>query len=399
VTLDSMTPTRRTVSLPLLLAVFVVVGLNLRPAIAAIPPVLDDIENDLGLSSTAAGLLTSIPVLCMGLLAPPAHRLAHRIGAHRVVLLALTLLTIGQAARIASESAVLLYLSTLVSGAGIAGTATVIPSLVRRNLPDRAGLGTATYSVALSLGASAAAVFSAPMADWLGGWANSLATWSVLAAVALVGWVVIAPRLAPEVDAATRSNTTASRLPWGSRTAWLVAGYLAGNALIFYSILTWLAPMYRDLNWSAGRAGALLGLFNLVQAGGMFVFPLVADRFRDRRPLFVIASICVVTGIVAIVAAPTALAWPASVVLALGSGGGFALTLLLLVDYAPSAQDAPRLSAFVFLVSYGVGSLGPIVLGAFRDLTDSSRVGFIALAVIGVAQLALTATFRRDRTL
>ena len=52
------------------LAVVVGVALNLRPAIAAVPPVLEAIQRDLGLSATAAGLLTALPVVCMGAFAP-----------------------------------------------------------------------------------------------------------------------------------------------------------------------------------------------------------------------------------------------------------------------------------------------------------------------------------------
>ncbi|MGV8455825.1 hypothetical protein ACV34Z_35205, partial [Pseudomonas aeruginosa] len=50
---------------------------------------LNQVRDDTGLSAAAAGLLTTAPVLCLGLFAPLAPRLARRIGAERSVLLIL----------------------------------------------------------------------------------------------------------------------------------------------------------------------------------------------------------------------------------------------------------------------------------------------------------------------
>ena len=68
-----------------LLMVVVGVALNLRPAIAAVPPLLDTIQSDLGLSATGAGLLTALPVVCMGLFAPAGAALARRVGREAAV--------------------------------------------------------------------------------------------------------------------------------------------------------------------------------------------------------------------------------------------------------------------------------------------------------------------------
>jgi CP family cyanate transporter-like MFS transporter len=63
----------------------VVVGLflatlALRPQILAIGPLLPLIRADLGLSASAASLLTTIPVLCLGLFAPIGPMIAARVG-------------------------------------------------------------------------------------------------------------------------------------------------------------------------------------------------------------------------------------------------------------------------------------------------------------------------------
>ena len=70
----------------LLLLGLILVALNLRPALSSMAPMLSEVSKTLGLSAAQAGLLTTLPVLCLGLFAPLAPVLARRFGAERVVL-------------------------------------------------------------------------------------------------------------------------------------------------------------------------------------------------------------------------------------------------------------------------------------------------------------------------
>ena len=58
----------------------VLVAANLRTLMASLPPLAETIRADLGLSSAWMGVLTTLPVLCMGLLAPVANQVARRVG-------------------------------------------------------------------------------------------------------------------------------------------------------------------------------------------------------------------------------------------------------------------------------------------------------------------------------
>ena len=57
-----------------LLAALFVAALALRPQLVGVGPLLPDIQEDLGVSHAVAGLLGTIPVLCMGVFAPAAAR-------------------------------------------------------------------------------------------------------------------------------------------------------------------------------------------------------------------------------------------------------------------------------------------------------------------------------------
>ena len=93
----------------------VLVAINLRPAAASIGPVLDRIESSTGLSSGWAGALTTLPVLCFGLLAPLAPALARRFGVQASLAGALCVLLAGMLMRLIPGVG-FLFLGTAVAG-------------------------------------------------------------------------------------------------------------------------------------------------------------------------------------------------------------------------------------------------------------------------------------------
>jgi len=55
-------------------------ALALRPQVVGAGPLIPEIRRDLGMSHAAAGLLGTIPVLCMGLFALAAGPFSRRVG-------------------------------------------------------------------------------------------------------------------------------------------------------------------------------------------------------------------------------------------------------------------------------------------------------------------------------
>src|SRR5699024_4842368 len=106
------------------------------------------IQQETGLSATAIGALTTLPVLCLGLFAPLAPWLTRRLGAERTLSLALLLLGGALVAR-ANTHPLPLYLGTLMVGAGIGIAGTLLPALVKRELPQGADILTGVYTMAL----------------------------------------------------------------------------------------------------------------------------------------------------------------------------------------------------------------------------------------------------------
>jgi MFS transporter, CP family, cyanate transporter len=366
----------------------VLVAANLRTTVASLPPLLALIERDLRLSGAAAGLLTALPVLCMALFAPLAHRFAHRYGREATALGSVLLVAAGNGLRVAGDVAPV-YAGTFLAGLGVAACGVVLPGVVKELFHGRPGAATGAYSVAMMLGAAVAASVSVPLERLLGSWPAALGAWGLPALVAAVVWLPVTLRV-NEREPAEESG--AGRLPWRSRAAWLLAGFLALQSSLAYAYMGWLSPAYESRGWSPAAAGALLGAHNVAQLAAALVLPALADRSTDRRPALAGAVGLTTLGSLWLFALPGVAPWVASTVLGLGLGGGFSLALVLLVDYAAGPAASSRLAAMAFLVCYSAAALAPVLVGALRDLTGGFGSPFGVLSVMAVAQLALVTT-------
>ncbi|MGN6300091.1 MAG: MFS transporter [Angustibacter sp.] len=384
----------------LMLAAILLVALNLRLAITSVPPLLERIGDELDLSRAWTGALTTLPVLCMGVFAPVAQRMAHRLGREQATAVAMSVLAVGTALRLGGDHLVPLYVGTLLAGFGIAVGGTIAPGIVKEYFPDHVGPVTAGYMLAMMGGAAAASAVSVPLANALGSWSASLASWTLLAVAATALTWPVARRAAAHRTASGAAVEQRLPLPWRHPTAWLVATYLALQSWQFYSQLTWVPPFYEAHGWSATRAGLLLSVFSAMQVVSGVAGPVVAHRVHDRRPLLAGSVLSVAVGLLGMLLAPEAAPWLWVALLGLGLGSGFALGLVLFADYSLTPAGSARLSALAFLISYSLAAAGPVVVGALRDATGSFRLPFTILLVMLVPQAAAAMLLhpRRPRT-
>jgi CP family cyanate transporter-like MFS transporter len=383
-----------------MLAAIMLVALNLRLANTSVPPLLERIGDDLGLSSAWTGALTTLPVLCMGVFAPVAQRMAQRYGREQATTVAMAVLAVGNLLRVGGDHVSLLYLGTLLAGFGIAVGGTIAPGVVKEYFPEHVGLVTAVYMLAMMGGAATASAVSVPLADGLGSWPGSLGAWAVLAVAATALMWPVARRAAAHRTASAAPAEERLPLPWRHPTGWLVAVYLALQSCQFYSELTWVPPFYESHGFSPTRAGLLLSVFSATQVVSGVVGPVIAHRLPDRRPLLAGSVVSVAVGLLGMLLAPEAAPWVWVGLMGLGLGAGFALGLVLFADYSLTPAASARLSAMAFLFSYSLAAVGPVMVGALRDATGSFRVPFTVLLVLLVPQglAALMLHPRRART-
>jgi CP family cyanate transporter-like MFS transporter len=363
------------------LVAIVLVALNLRPAVASVPPLADTIAGELHLTATATGLLTTLPVLCMGLFAPVGALAARRFGAEWVLAAAVALIAVGTALR-AVPTLAMLYGATV--GIGIAVAGALLPPLVRARFPDRLGPVTGLYTTGLIGGALLGASLTEPLRAATGlGWRAALALWALPALVALAVWSLV-PR-PPRADGTTAARPASA--PWRQRRVWYATLYMGGQSLLFYATLAWLAARYTEVGASAAEAGLLLGLFSAPQLVSALGLPVLAHRFGDVRP-WIAASVGTTGVSLALVAAvPNVAPWLWVSILGLGTGGMFSLALTILGGLGESPRESASASGHAFFVGYLVAAAGPVAAGALRDVTGGYAVPFAALAVFAVPVL------------
>ncbi|KLN32834.1 CynX/NimT family MFS transporter [Cellulosimicrobium cellulans] len=370
----------------------VLASLNLRPAVVSISPVLGEIRADLGLSAAAAGVLTTLPVLCFGLLAPLAPVLARRWGLERALFVSLVVLCVGFALRLVPETWGL-FAGTVVAGCAIGLGNVLLPALIKRDFADRIGLMTGLYSMALSGGAALAAGLTLPIATAAGlDWRGALATWGVLAVLGVLVWV---PRaLRPDLAGATSFGAgagagVARSAVWRSPLAWAVTVVMGMQSLSFYAVNAWLPEIMVALGRTPEAGGWLLALCNLAGILGSFVTPVLAGRMRRQRGIGIVLVVLVGSGLLGLALAPGAAAlWV--VLVGLGQGGGISLALTLMALRARDAAHTSELSGMAQSAGYLLAATGPLGLGLAHDATGTWTLPLLLLvAAAGVQGVAV----------
>lgn len=389
-------------SLPAWVVVVVVlaVGLNLRASLGSVPPLLQDMNRDLHLSNTAAGFLTSLAVVFMGLCAPLGQRLGARIGAELATGLCMVLLAAAGVVRVLPLGTGLLFASVAVAGAAMGGASALMPSLIAHHVPTIRGLAMGIYSAGLAMGVAIAAGTAVPLEHLLGGWRPALAAWGVIAAAAAALWLLLAPRLRRGAAGAPPDALVIDhRMPWRSVTAWWVTMFTTVNMVVGFSGLAWVTPLYVSLGMTGQESANRFVVFQVVQLATMLTLPPLTDHTRDRRPLLGFVCACTALGIAILLVDPVGMSIPAMLFFGAGVGGGSTLGLLLIVDTTTTQPDAARLGAMVLLVGFLAGAAGPVVLGLLRDLTGSFAPGYTVMLVLSLLLLACTGAYRPGRTI
>lgn len=363
----------------------ILVALNLRPALSSVAPVLPEIMRDTGLSSAGASLLTTAPVLCLGLFGPLAPVAARWMSSERVVFLFMAVLVVGLLLRGAGTVPALLIGSVLI-GVGIGIVNVLLPALIKKDFARSAALMTGVYTMALSTGAALASGLTVPLSKLLAGsWAWALAAWVLPVLAAMVAWL---PRLrdAPEAGAGQRLPL---RGLWTNALAWQVTLFMGLQSALAYCVFGWLAPILRDRGMSDVGAGALVSVSIVAQVVAALITPVAATRGRDQRPAVVVSMALNMGGLLGCVFGPTSIALLWAIVLGVGQGASFALALTLIVLRAPDARTAGQLSSMAQGVGYCLAATGPLLVGLLHGWTGSwSALGILFLAIGTGALLA-----------
>ncbi|GAB3648945.1 MFS transporter [Glycomyces tarimensis] len=377
----------------MLVAGVVLAAFNFRTAVTSVGALLSEVQDGLGMSETVAGVLTTLPVIAFAALGALAPRLTRRFGPRAVMTCALVGMSVGLIARAyAGHWATFLLFSLLALAAGAIGNVAV-PVIVKEFFPRSIGRMTTAYSASLAIGTSIGAFATVPIAHWWGDWRLALAVWAVPSLLAVVPWLLWRP---PAGHAEARNGARLAGV-WRSKLAWAMLLAFGTQSAMAYIFLGWLTAFLRSEGMDAAAAGAMLGLFTLVQIPVFMVVPTIAARTVRQRGVFLALASCYPVGVGGLwLFGGGASTWVWTAVLGVAMSV-FPLILTLFGLRARTSAGTSALSAFGQSGGYLLAGIGPFAVGWLHGLTGAWTLPFALIFVLMGVHVAVGLYITGDR--
>ncbi|MGI5176591.1 MFS transporter [Dactylosporangium sp. CA-152071] len=381
----------------LLVVGILLIATNLRAALTSVGPVLDDVRADLGLTATAAGVLTALPLLAFAGFSPVAPLVARRLGLERTLGLGLAVLAAGIVLRSVPVAGGI-WAGTVAIGAAIAFFNVLLPSLVKRDFPDRVAQLSGGYSATQSIVAAIASGVAVPIAGQsTAGWRIALGCWVGLTVIAAAVWL---PRLRTRLAGPDggAGAAAAHRSPWRSPIGWQVTLFMGLQSLVFYVMVAWLPSIEQDHGVSATTAGWHLFVYLIAAVVANLAAPHLMRRLPDQRLVALLCAAVILLGVGGLLLAPgLSVVWLVSA--GLGAGLSLVLCLSLFSLRAVDHRQAAALSGMAQSVGYLLAACGPVLIGALRDASGSWTLPLATMCALIAVMGGFAVLAGRDRVI
>ena len=370
--------------MPRLLVLFSLCNLVIGTGAFMITGILELTARGLGVSVPAAGQAITVYALATALLAPLLLLATGRWPRRHVLMLGLTLFTLGNAACALADTLPLLLAGRVLMGAGSLFTAVAAGIAVSLVAPARRGQALAFVFLGISL----SYVVGLPLGAWLGferGWQAPLWAATAASALALLAVAVWVPRDLPAAGAQWAGLGTLLRRADVLLTLGLTLCYFTA----IFTVFAYIGPVLQALSpMSSGQLSLTLMFFGLSGVAGTLIGGAANDRFGPLRTLRVQLLLLALTMLV-LPLARGHWGWLVVVLVAWGTAGFgmMAPQQLRLASMAPSR--APLLMSLNTSMLYLGTALGAAVGGAAGVLVGLDRLPWVGLvfAVIGLGVL------------
>jgi CP family cyanate transporter-like MFS transporter len=373
----------------------VFISLAIRPPVASIGPLVEELIRTEFLTLFQVSLMTSLPIVCFGLGAFLSPALVKRFTLNKAMMYVLIVLSVAMATRLIGGFPALMT-STIIIGLAIAIANVLIPTIVREQFPDRIELITGVYVTLLAISASFAAAIAVPSSDLLGGWRGALAVWIIPAVLAIVFWVPLCRSKSVGKITSVATHAEERKAVVRSSLTWGIVFFFGLQSGGFYSILNWLPSLLIDRGMPALDAGSLLGLTTFVGVPSGFLASLLFRKFKSLSLIAVVMTSLTLAGLLMIWLTPELLVL-ACVITGFGFAATFPLSLTLIGSRASTSTQTTQLSALAQGWGYLISAAGTFGFGFLREVTGSWDVSLVLISVLTFIQLFAGAVAGRDR--
>ncbi len=355
-----------------MLALVVLIGLNLRPFIAAPAPILDGIVADTGLGYGGIAMLTLLPMALMGVGAFVSPGLQVRIGTRRGLLIALAVLLAGSALRLVAHDGLTLIATAALCGIGVAFIQAAFPGIIKARFPTNVPVVTGLYSAMMMAGGAIGARLMPMLVQAGYSWRAALAFLALPVAVALVAsW-----RILSDVRSSRPDGTLTRRLLRRPRTWALMVAFGLINAG-YSSMIAWLAPFYQAQGWTSADSSGLVAVMAICQAFAALGLPILARRNVDRRRWLWLTIVFQIVGFLGLATLPDLAPGVWVGLCGAGLGGSFALAIVTALDHLPHPEQAGALAALMQGGGFLIAAVGPYAVALLHDWTGGFSAGWL----------------------
>ncbi len=354
----------------LLIIGIIFIAFNLRPAITSVGPLVVSIRDYFGINNLEAGFLTTIPLVAFAVISPFVAKISRRIGNELTLQLALLVLISGILIRYIDQLW-LMYLGTLIVGAGIAVSNVLLPGIIKADFPKKIGLMTSIYTTAMCAMAGLASGISIPISDGAGlGWQNTLLIWAILAIIGSLLWL---PQLRNNQKSSTFDDDKSDgKSIWNSSMAWWVTVFMGLQSFLFYCIIAWLPSLLQSKGMSDQLAGWMLLFVQIIGLPATFFVPIIALRLKRKEIVVVIIGLMNMLGFGGLLLFNHPILLVASIgIFGLSMGGSISLAFAIISLRSKNSRQANELSGMAQSIGYLLAATGPVLLGFVFDRTGS----------------------------
>jgi len=371
----------------LMLLGVIFIASNLRAPLTAVGPVIGEISKSLALSNTAAGLVTTIPLMAFALLSGMIPKVSRKYGMEFVLLLSLLLLSIGLLIR-PLGSIVSLFLGAALVGTAITVGNVLMPAFIKNNFPTKVGSMMGIYSVAMNLTAALAAGFSISLGSFTTmGWKGSIGIWFALSLVTILVWI---PQVKKKKEDPIKGNFAVEEHTvnlYKSGLAWAVTVFMGVQSLLFYCLAAWLPKIMQTWGMSVEDSGWILSYVQFAQLPMTFIGAIIASKMKNQKLLALVVGVLFIVGIGGIMIFRTDYIELWCVLIGLGSGLAFSLSMLFFVLRTKSTVQSAELSGMAQSFGYLIAACGPPIFGALFDFSKDWMYSLLFLLVMSITLL------------
>lgn len=374
----------------------VLVALGLRDAATAVSPILASVEKDVPFHDVGVGVLAMLAPFAFAVVGTLTPGIARRIGLELSTILATGLIGLGQIARAFTSDSTWFLVFSFISLAGTGAANVLLPPLVKKYFPDRIGSVSTAYLFAAVLGSVLAAYLAAPIAQATD-WRVSVASWGIIALIALVPWIVAAAMsrrdVAPASAPSAAHNPRVTRLVWTSPASWALMVSFTIASFNCYIMWGWLPIFLQErLGMSETDSGLLLGLYTAMAIPSSLLGPVLISRAKTLVPFVLYGIVVILAGGLGLWFIPGIATWLWVALSGLGVIF-FSITLVSINLRTSGPVGSVTLSGMTQGLGYLIGAVGPLVIGfvhhslhdwtpMFAMIVGSALVGVFPLIVL-----------------